>query len=460
MLFFFQTVQLSKYHYHRWLFFALAAVFSGMVSSADLTDRSGSAQGGAPAFSQAEKSTFNLYGADQSVPLAWPQWPVAPVPGDPVVSDDALDLYPFQDHPGYDWAGFETEIGDINGDGNDDIIWNETGGSNRVFIGLGTAGGRFEFQPSQNYPGTDWGSYEMHVGDINGDDRDDIIWNSIRNTNRIYVGLGAEDGRLRFTARQDHPDTGWASYEAHIADVNGDGRDDLIWNSTTSSNHTYVGLGSATGKFLFGPRQTHPTTDWVGYETHVGDINGDGIEDLIWNSTNNKNRIYVGIGTDRGMFQFRRYQDHPGTDWSGYEAEIGDVNGDGRDDIVWNSTGNRHRVVVGLGSRSGQFLFGRRQQHPDADSSSYETHLADINGDGREDIVWNSISNNNRVSIGLGTDTGQFIFKSRQVHAIKGWSGYATHIADVDGDGLDDVVWNSTESTNRVYVGKSILMVD
>ncbi len=441
---------LNPYRHFRCLL-ALAALSTIQPVSAAAPQMSASQPG-----SDTSRSTFNLYPSASAQVPPLPAWPASPVAGDAAVSDNALDFYVYQHHPRYDWSDYTTEIGDINGDGNDDIVWNATGNNNRIFVGLGTSSGRFQFQPPQDHAGSDWASFDTKLDDINGDGRDDIIWNSTRNTNRVYVGLGTKTGRFNLLAPQQHPARDWSGYETYTGDVNGDGYADLIWNLTTHANRIFVGLGSVNGHFEFGPMQVHPATDWHGYDTHVGDINGDGRTDLIWNSTSNTNRLYIGLGSKDGRFVFKRQQDHPMRDWSGFETNIGDVNGDGREDVIWNSTASQTTLVAGLGTRSGRLLFLPPQRHPATDSSARKAQLADINGDGLDDIVWNSENRSNSVYISLGTVSGRFIFKSGQRHPRSDWSDYDAYVADVNGDGFDDLVWNATGSVNRIYHGRSI----
>ncbi len=50
------------------------------------------------------------------------------------------------------WSGYDTLVGDVNGDGRDDLIWNETGTGNRTWVGLGGVNGDLNFRPVQEHP--------------------------------------------------------------------------------------------------------------------------------------------------------------------------------------------------------------------------------------------------------------------------------------------------------------------
>ena len=101
--------------------------------------------------------------------------------------------------------------------------------------------------------GTVWGLYKNYIGDVNGDGRDDLIWTGPSgapvnlNVKRIYVGLGADDAftPIDFTrVGQDHPQLlNWVNYDTLVGDIDGDGLDDLIWvRAEGKTNRIFAGL--------------------------------------------------------------------------------------------------------------------------------------------------------------------------------------------------------------------------
>jgi len=206
----------------------------------------------------------------------------------------------------------------------------------------------FTFLPQQDRSERGWSNYDVLAGDVNGDGRTDLIWNETGDINRTYVGLASRNGTFTFLAAQDRSERGWSNYDVLTGDVNGDGRTDLIWNETGDINRTYVGLANRNGTFTFLAAQDRSERGWSNYDVLTGDVNGDGRTDLIWNETGDINRTYVGLANGNGTFTFLGAQDRQERGWSNYDVLAGDVNGDSRTDLIWNERGDINRTYVGL----------------------------------------------------------------------------------------------------------------
>jgi hypothetical protein len=65
-----------------------------------------------------------------------------------------------------------------------------------------------------------------------------------RESNVRFVHLAGEDANFsRVLTAWDQPEPGWSAYTLHVADVSGDGRADLVWNELGAANRTYPGSG-------------------------------------------------------------------------------------------------------------------------------------------------------------------------------------------------------------------------
>src|SRR5258707_239228 len=92
-------------------------------------------------------------------------------------------------------------------------------------------------------------------------------------------------GGLSATTVFDQPEQGgWFGYTAHLADVNGDGFADLVWNQLGTINRTYVNLSNGNGTFRRALSAfDQPEQNWSGFTLFTADVNGDGLADLVWN---------------------------------------------------------------------------------------------------------------------------------------------------------------------------------
>lgn len=192
--------------------------------------------------------------------------------------------------------------------------------------------------------------------------------------------------------------TGNAPDSLVAADLNGDGRPDLIASNNGDSTVT-VFLQSGNGTFQ--PGVTYNVGKWP-YSVAVGDFNGDGKLDLAVadsGAAGTSNQVSVLLGNGDGTFQAEvNYPTSSGT----YALVIADFNGDGKLDIaVTDFTGG---VDVLLGNGDGTFRAPLTT--PTGLFAGFLT-AADFNLDGKLDLA--VVNNNNTdVTILLGNGDGTF----------------------------------------------------
>ena len=342
---------------------------------------------------------------------------------------------------------------DVNGDGRGDLVWNHLGaGENQVVVGLGQPDGTFARQaivsPSAT-PAAPWDEFQLLVGDFNGDGRSDLLWNRARESqpNVVYVGFSNGSGSFRFSnafimgAPTLHWATGW---QALVGDEDGDGSDDLLYTYLGQDNFVRAYRSMRDGTFSEAVVLTHVARRWEGYRAFVTDVDGDRRADLLWNDVPVwANRTYVArLSGDR--VDLLAQQDHDVREgWSRFSTYVADINGDGKGDILWiRADTNPVQVYGALGQSNAQFQYlplQYRQVAPGLDS--LRPLLGDFNGDGSADIVWNS----------SGPGGARLWYGIRSLVVHQATPGDQVHILDVNGDGRDDVVWIGREG-GRVYV--------
>jgi hypothetical protein len=353
-----------------------------------------------------------------------------------------------------------TRIADIDGDGRMDMVWNHMGTTNQVVLGLSNGDGTFTMTAPFTHPESPaegWANYETVVGDFNGDGTADLGWAYAGAAGtKVYLGVGNGDGSFGTPSVRILGTTNVAGYRVHVADTNGDGNDDLVFNRLGSNNDVYTAVSNGSGNFTLTATGRHVYGSWGNYLAFVGDVNADGRQDLLWAATT---RSYIGPSNLAGAVTLpSAFYDPPTTGSSAPVKLAGDVNGDGRTDLIWadTTTAGTNGVVVGRSTGTGISFLARVNGNLQ-NGVPLEVLAGDLNGDGRADLLWNTQGAVNRVYGSLGTASGGFDFSpANQLHPVQtDWDQFTVYLADVNGNGRQDVIWNHAASENRIYVGIS-----
>jgi hypothetical protein len=293
--------------------------------------------------------------------------------------------------------------GDFNGDGRDDLlvhadrsimIFRSDGSQlDLVFNTMNRVPGSWDFRPNDKF----------HIGDFNGDGKDEIVvYNSI-DWDEEYLGLLVDDGKdgLELGARFDDSISGWTFNEYdrfYSADFDGDGMKDLYVFNGKDWGIPYLGMIRSTGtSFEMVERYDGEMPGWTMRQNDrlaVGDFTGDGREDL-WPFNGDDWLIsYLAIqrSTGSALEQVIRYDGAlPG--WTlkkGDRLYVGDFDGDGRADLYSFNGANWAISYLSMLRSTGTDLALVRRYNGnllDWSMSSNDRHfLADIDGDGRADL--------------------------------------------------------------------------
>ncbi|HKO62204.1 MAG TPA: VCBS repeat-containing protein [Pyrinomonadaceae bacterium] len=296
----------------------------------------------------------------------------------------------------------------------------------------------------------------VELADLNKDGRLDLIVASDE-AKTVMVMMG-EKGDLPFRAATARTFTlAESPGEIAVGDVNGDGRLDLALDHHDSYNVTLL-LGDANGSFSPAPNSPivmkqgqHPHTHGLG----MGDFNGDGKLDLA-TVNNEDNDISVALGDGRGGFT-NAPQSPFAVGPSPYPLTLADVNTDGRLDIVSNSSGTGpNRAQLLAASRSLTLLIGdgqggfKRNDVPLRTGQPWFAAVGDLNGDRKPDIVATH-HDQSMLTVLLGDGAGGF----REIAGSPvdmGHNVWRAALADVNGDKRLDVIAAGGDSV-RVMLG-------
>jgi hypothetical protein len=301
--------------------------------------------------------------------------------------------------------------GRFYGSGRSDLLLHH-GTSIQLFRADGTSL-RHAFSAVERVPGS-WQfmpNDQVYVGDFDGDGADEVAIFNGTDWAMPYLGLLDSDGAggLRLVARYDGDIPGWGGFAANdrflVADLDGDGRDDLVVVNTDDWSMPYVGLLRSTGSgFWLSQRYDGDIPGWGGLARHdeffVGDLTGNGTGDLVIFNGLDWSMAYVGLfsASAAGYSMIHRYDgDIPG--WGGLAQHdkliLGDFDGDGRCDLFVFNGDDWAMAYLGMFRSTGSGL--AYVQRYDGDVPGWDGlgrhdrfFAADIDGTGGCDLwVWN-----------------------------------------------------------------------
>jgi len=363
-------------------------------------------------------------------------------------------------------SGWAVAVTDVNGDGKLDIIvasYTSCSGNNCV-QGQGTVGvllgnGDGTFQPVVTYASGGHLAYSVAVADVNGDGKPDVVVTNVCvggstcPSGDVGVLLGNGDGT--FQPAVAYPSGGYWPASVKVADVNGDGKPDLVVANVCgiSQANCTDGPGNSVGVLLGNGDGTFQAAVMYasgGYSQSlaVADVNGDGKPDLIvtsdcGTSTCTNGIVGVLLGNGDGTFQTAVLY-NSGDGFYPSSVVVADVNGDGKPDVlVANDCGSNNCTgAVGVLLGNGDGSFQAATQYASGGVYPYGLAVGDVSEDGKLDlVVTNScISSNCTGTVGVLLGNGDGTFQSATNYPPGGDYPAGVAVADVNGDGKLDVV--------------------
>jgi len=271
------------------------------------------------------------------------------------------------------------------------------------------------------------------------------------------VCFGAHAGAVSFAAQQVFA-TGPAPYSTAIDDINGDGKPDVI-----TANYNVAADGVAVLLNTTALNASTPSfSAWQGFATLLNstgvttaDINADGKPDLIVADKQDAviavllNTTAAGAGTS----SFATKQTFPvglaGTEQT-YAVATADINGDGNPDVIATNyaigtiTVFLNTTTAGAATPSFASAVGFTTGTGTSSTKPISVASADMNGDGKPDVVVVNLNDNtvsvflNTTAVGSGTPT----FATQQIFAAGTRPAWVA-LADINADGKPDIVVTS-----------------
>jgi hypothetical protein len=344
--------------------------------------------------------------------------------------------------------------GDFSGDGKDDILIHN-GNSILVYRSDGT---RFDlvFSAVERVPGS-WQFQpgdQFYIGDFNGDGKDEVVVYNSTNWAMEYLGLLADDGSggFRCVARYDDSMPGWQFQRHdrfHVADFDGNGRDDLFVVNGPDWAYPYVGMLRSNGSsFTVVRRYDSTMPGWQmrpGDQHFVGDFDGSGREDLWVFNGSDWSYPYLGLLRSHGtsLSMARRFDGQlPGWQLRPHDQlHVGDFDGDGRADLYVFNGEDWKTAQLGMFKSLGDWLYLANRYDgtvPGWQMRRHDRHWVGDTGDGRADLFVYNHEDWGPEYLGVMRSTGIGITASWSEDRVGEWNLGSVdrfEVGDVEGVG-------------------------
>ena len=324
-----------------------------------------------------------------------------------------------------DDAGYAVAMaGDVDGDGLDDVLVGayQAGGTGKAYLLYGPVTGITSLADAdaifQGESASDHAGYSVDgAGDMNADGYDDIAVGAYMTApgGTVYVIHGPSYGSHSLAAadaRLEHADAGSHGRSVSAAgDMDNDGYDDIVTSAPSHTNYPWPNGFSGSVYLFRGPVSGEVWTNdadahYVGPHAYAsagfsvagaGDLNGDGFSDVMFTEYEGDGEVRIYFGAATVSLNANSPDSSISLDWPSVGG-VGDVDGDGYDDILVGS-GTDDTVTIDAGAA---FLFLEvplgNSVASDADAVFYGeagddwagsavSAAGDVDGDGYDDFV-------------------------------------------------------------------------
>ncbi|MEM7199674.1 MAG: VCBS repeat-containing protein [Planctomycetota bacterium] len=374
--------------------------------------------------------------------------------------NDGTGVFADVTNPQLPTPGEETNalaFADVDSDGDQDLVlanarYQGSPMASRLFVNDGA--GTFSDVTAVQMPAVALDAYSVALGDVDGDGDPDIVLGCTTfggERNRLYLNDGA--GTFSDVSAARLPDLSYTTLDIALADVDGDGDQDILCANGTfaDAQQDRLYLNDGAGTFADATLGRLPAIGGRTSALVVGDVDLDGDVDVVFGDLmpgrGTPNRLYLNDGS--GTFAHIGAPQMPAVDGSTQSLAMVDVDGDGAVDLVAGNEWQQDGVLLNDGQGTFVNANGGAQLSTINDRSS-DLVIGDLDGDGDDDLLVANFLEQTRLY--LGDATGAFTdVTGVQAPTLTGYT-VAASLADVDADGDLDVAFATLVGPNRLWL--------
>ncbi len=311
--------------------------------------------------------------------------------------------------------------GDFNGDGKVDLVAGDITNNDLVIL-LGNGDGTlkapitYHFSSAPRY---------LATTDFNRDGKLDIAFGDSSPAN-VSILLGKGDGSFEPAVNY-----ALAGVQITAADLNKDGKPDLVARPTTTSLAVLLNSGNGT----FQNAQSYPVSQPQVRVFAAGDFNGDGAVDLfaLGRTTGFDSTRFISVFLGKGDGTFQAPINTSGTWGQGsgpYAIAVGDFDRDKKLDVAVSD----ENLTILRGNGDGTFKTPGTPSH--LENTSTDLKVSDFNGDGKLDLVSAGVFSGGNLEVLLGNGDGTFQSVGSLVNQV---GGVSVIVTDLNGDTRADI---------------------
>ena len=307
----------------------------------------------------------------------------------------------------------------------------------------------------------------VRCSDLNGDGLPDLVFsasNNNSNKERIYTvrNLSTPGGAISFEDRDvlnpipSYTIDGNIASRIEMRDIDGDGKPEIVAVDFSENGGVSVFRNTSTsgGAIKFAATPITPFTTFGITTTSLSsvaieDLNGDGKPEVLAGKDESNGIFVFTNASTSGNINFSSYTqvDAPGTTTN---IKVGELDGDGKPDIVIN-TGTHVGFLRNTTTEDGVISFASQVRFDQTSSNREGLDLADMDGNGKLDVIYGSNSATQKIGVLLNNSTvGTFDFATkREVNTAE--TNISVRASDFNGDGKPDLAYTGIV-TDVIYV--------